>query len=156
MVSTRQLAARIAADCSATRARAASRALTRAYDAALREVGLQSAQLSLLVAVVLFGEQGAKLSALAARLAMDRTTLTRNLSPLERAGLLRVARSPSDARTRVITLTRAGERKLEEAYPVWQKAQARFAGGFGAERAKALGAELEASVASATTLSDDG
>ena len=68
------------------------------YDDALRPIGLQQSQLPVLVALAIFGEPGAPMNALAQALVMDRTTLTRNVRPLEKAGLLRVARSPADAR----------------------------------------------------------
>jgi DNA-binding MarR family transcriptional regulator len=103
--------------------RQVSRALAKLYDDILRPAGLQTSQLTLLVAVVRFGERGAKISALADALVMDRTTLTRNLAPPERDGLLRVALSPEDARLRVVFLTREGERAIERAYPLWATAQ---------------------------------
>src|SRR5262245_33514568 len=116
---TRQLAR----DCSCNRARQAARTLTKLYDEALRPADVQLSQLTLLVAVAQFGEHGASMGALAEALVMDRTTLTRNLRPLESAGLLRVARAPGDERLRIVFLTRAGERKIEEAFPLWERAQ---------------------------------
>jgi len=77
------------------------------------------------VAMAKFGDGGARIGQLASRLAMDRTTLTRNIRPLEQAGLLRVSRAPDDARARVLTLTRAGEDKLRAAFPLWERAQKR-------------------------------
>src|SRR5262249_12684267 len=99
MTDLEHMAHQIASECPAIRVREASRLLTRAYDAALRPVGLQFSQLSILVAVSVFGDHGGAMGPLADRLAMDRTTLTRNLKPLERAGLVEVARAPGDART---------------------------------------------------------
>ena len=136
------LSARIATECPAVRVREVSRLLARVYDAALRPVGLQSSQLSVLVAVARFGESGAKVGLLANRLVMERTTLTRNIQPLEKAGLLRVSRSPDDARARVITLTRAGERMIETAFPLWERATERVRALLGARRLDALRAEL--------------
>jgi DNA-binding MarR family transcriptional regulator len=100
-----------------------SRVLTRLYDDALRPSGLRVSQLTVLVAIAKFGEPGAKIGRLADVLAMERTTLTRNIGPLEAAGLLRVARDPDDARARILVLTRAGERAIEAAYPLWEAAQ---------------------------------
>lgn len=114
-------AATIAEQCPALRARQASRALARVYDEALRPLGLQSSQLTVLVAVAMHGKGGAPIGRVAQVLVMDRTTLTRNVRPLERAGLLQIARSAEDARTRVVVLTKAGERLLELAYPVWER-----------------------------------
>jgi DNA-binding MarR family transcriptional regulator len=135
-------ARRIAQECPALGIRKVSRMITRVYDAALRSLGLQSSQLSVLVAVAMFGENGATISALADRLVMDRTTLTRNVRPLEKAGLLRVSRSPEDARARVLTLTRAGERMLEAAYPLWEEGQRRVRDSLGTARLDALRGQL--------------
>jgi DNA-binding MarR family transcriptional regulator len=116
--------------------------LTRVYDEALRPIGLQASQLPVLVAAALFGETPPTLGALADRLVMERTTLSRNLRPLEKAGLLRIALSPDDGRTRVIVLTRAGERMLEAAYPLWEAAFGRARAAFGAGRMEALRDDL--------------
>jgi len=113
----------IAAECTCIRARQAARALTKVYDEALRPEGVQTSQLSVLVAVAHFGEAGASIHALADVLGMDRSTLSRNLRPLEKLGLLRVARSPEDARLRLVLLTKQGERVIERVYPLWQRAQ---------------------------------
>jgi DNA-binding MarR family transcriptional regulator len=59
-------------------------------------------------------------------LGMERTTLTRNLRPLEKEGLLRVARDPADARARIVFLTRPGERAIEKAFPLWERSQKRL------------------------------
>ena len=133
--SRRPLVARtIAAECACLKARQVSRLLTRLYDQNLRPAGLQMSQLSILVAVAKFGENGARIGALALVLAMDRTTLTRNLRPLERAGLLRVARAPSDARVRIVRLTPVGKRALEDAFPLWKRAQKRLGTLLGSRR----------------------
>jgi DNA-binding MarR family transcriptional regulator len=137
-----QLARKIAKECTGMRVRQVSRLLTRIYDERLRPLGIQESQLSVLVAVSMFGENGATMGALAGKLVMDRTTLTRNVVPLEKAGLLRVARSAADARARVILLTRAGERLIESAYPLWEKAQRRIRRTLGEERFEALLSQL--------------
>lgn len=133
-----QLARKIVNECPAMRIRQASRLVTRVYDDGLRPLGIQESQLSLLVAVAMFGENGASMGALADVLSMDRTTLTRNLGPLEKAGLLRVARSAQDARARIVLLSRAGERMIESAYVAWESAQRRIRRALGAERLEAL------------------
>jgi DNA-binding MarR family transcriptional regulator len=56
---------------------------------------------------------------------MDRTTLTRNIAPLARRGLVRTRRDPADARLRMVALTRRGQRMIETAFPLWQEAQER-------------------------------
>jgi DNA-binding MarR family transcriptional regulator len=148
-------ARRIAKECPALRAREVSRMLTRVYDASLRTIDLQSTQLSVLVAVAMFGDKGGMIGPLADRLVMDRTTLTRNIRPLEKAGLVRVSRSPDDARARVVTLTRAGERMIETAYPRWEEAQRRVRDFLGAVRLEALRAQLEQVVELAPRPEDD-
>jgi DNA-binding MarR family transcriptional regulator len=137
-----RLAQRIAKECTGMRVRQASRLLTRIYDDCLRPLGIQESQLSVLVAVAMFGEDGPTMGALASALVMDRTTLTRNVLPLERAGYLRVARSADDARARVILLTRAGERLIESAHPLWEEAQSRIRRTLGEERFEALRSQL--------------
>jgi DNA-binding MarR family transcriptional regulator len=109
----------------------------------LRPAGLQASQLPVLVAVARFGEGGARISALAEVLGMDRTTLSRNLRPLETQGLLRVARVPDDARARVVLLTRAGERTLEMVFPLWQRAQQRLRDLAGGQRLADLRERLD-------------
>jgi DNA-binding MarR family transcriptional regulator len=118
-----QTARTIAAECTCIRARQTARALTKLYDEALRPSGVQTSQLAVLVAVAHFGEAGATIHRLADVLVMDRSTLSRNLRPLEKQGLLRVARSPDDARLRLVLLTKQGERALERVYPLWERAQ---------------------------------
>jgi DNA-binding MarR family transcriptional regulator len=141
-----RFAAKIAKECPGLRVRQASRLLTRAYDDALRPLGLGAAQLSLLTAIAMFGEAGATMSALAGVLVIDRTTLTRNLQPLEKAGLLRVARSAEDARARVVILTRAGERMIEVAYPLWEAAQKQLRKTLGVELFEGLRSRLDAMI----------
>ncbi|WP_437902291.1 MarR family winged helix-turn-helix transcriptional regulator [Sorangium sp. So ce327] len=140
----------IASQCALVRVRRASRALTRLYDDSLRAAGLQSTQLTMLAAVATCGDEGVQLSALADGLVMDRTTLTRNLVPLEKAGLLRVARAPGDARVRIISLTRQGERAIEAAFPLWERTQKHVREQLGESRADALREELGRVVALAT------
>lgn len=136
-------AARVVAEqCSCLRSRRTSRVLTRIYDDALRPSGLRMSQVSVLVAIARFGEHGAKIGALADVLATERTTLTRNIAPLERAGLLRVARDPDDARARILLLTRAGERAIEAAFPLWETAQRRVRDAVGGGRLDEYNAEM--------------
>jgi DNA-binding MarR family transcriptional regulator len=136
------MARTIAAECTCQRARRAARSLSKAYDELLRPLGLEVPQLGVLAAVAHFGEGGAQIVGLADALGLDRTTLTRNLVPLEKAGLIRVARSPTDARARIVLLTRAGERAIEEAFPLWQKAQQRVHDTFGKARTESIRGDL--------------
>jgi len=100
----------------------AARALARRFDDALRPAGLTSGQFSLLMA--LNRPEPARISEVAALLAMDRTTLTANLKPLERRGLLRVAMDAEDRRGRRLVLTAAGRAALTLALPLWQRTEA--------------------------------
>jgi len=72
---------------------------------------------------------------------MDRTTLTRNLRPLEKQGLIRIEPG-EDRRERQVRLTARGQRALATAFPLWEKAQARVAAGFSQERLRRLFTEL--------------
>ena len=97
----------------------AARALARRFDEALRPIGLTNGQISLMMSLNRPEPPG--IVAVADLLAMDRTTLTAALKPLERRGLVTVARDPSDRRGRQLSLTKAGETLLASAVPVWEK-----------------------------------
>ena len=100
----------------------AARALARHFDEALRVVGLTNGQFSLLMS--LNRPEPPSIGNVAALLAMDRTTLTANLKPLERRGLVKVAVDKEDRRGRRLVLTAAGRALLGEAYPLWKQAHA--------------------------------
>jgi len=131
-------ARQIADECYARGVAAAARCLSKLYDGALSSAGILVSQMKLLVAVARFGERGAPMGAIAKILDMDPTTMTRNLQPLEVAGLVRVARSPGDARVRSVFLTRGGERKIEEMHPLWARAQRTVRQRLGEKRASEL------------------
>lgn len=98
----------------------AARVVTRAYDDALRPVGLRATQLAVLVAV---GNGGTmSITGLAKLMAMDRTTLTRNLRPLEKADLIAVGLE-GWRRSRTLEITKKGQLLLREALPYWERAQ---------------------------------
>jgi DNA-binding MarR family transcriptional regulator len=101
----------------------AARAVTRAYDEALRPAGMRVTQFAVLVAVADGGAMS--VTALAEILGMDRSTLTRNLVPLEQAGLVQIG-SEGWRRSREIALTRKGAIRLDEATPLWEAAQHRL------------------------------
>ena len=134
------------------RVRQVSRLLSRVYDDSLRPLGLQESQLSVLIAVAMFGEKGAQMGTLADRLLMDRTTLTRNIVPLEKAGLVRIARSADDARARVVLLSPRGERMIEAAYPRWEEAQSKVRRALGAQCFEGLHSQLSEVIAMAGPL----
>ena len=108
--------------CTCGRLRKASRQLTRLYDRALQPLGLKLTQYSLLVHIA--REEGQSISKLATQLAMDRTTLTRNLRPLVSLGWVSVGFG-SDARRRSVKTTPAGRRLLGEAVSNWRSVEER-------------------------------
>ena len=120
-----------AAMCTSFNLRKAARAVTQFYDDALRESGLKSTQFSLLAAAALAGK--APISRLAEDMAMDRTTLTRNLKPLQAEGLLRIE-AGADRRVRNVAVTPEGEALLEKAIPMWRSAQTHMIDRMGDER----------------------
>jgi DNA-binding MarR family transcriptional regulator len=97
----------------------AARALARRFDEVLRPFELTNGQFSLLMS--LNRPEPPPMGPVAALLAMDRTTLTAALKPLERRGLVKIAKGKGDARSRVLILTAEGEKLLARAVPVWQK-----------------------------------
>lgn len=97
----------------------AARALARLFDEALRPLGLTNGQFSLLMSLNRPEPPG--IGSVAGLLAMDRTTLTAALKPLERRGLLRVTPDPADRRGRLLRLTPKGRRLLARAVPVWME-----------------------------------
>jgi DNA-binding MarR family transcriptional regulator len=121
--------------CTANSLRKANRAITGLFDDALRPTGLRISQLSILVALALVEE--ATVSKLAGLLALDRTTMTRGLAPLERRGLVAGA-SGVDARHRVVRLTEKGRSTLARALPVWKRVQGRVVQRLGPARWKGL------------------
>lgn len=100
----------------------AARTLARRFDEALRPVGLTNGQFSLLVSLNRPKPPG--MTSVAKLLAMDRTTLTAALKPLQRSGLVRVKPDPADRRGRLMTLTAKGRKSLARAVPIWRKTHA--------------------------------
>ncbi|MBK0393797.1 MarR family winged helix-turn-helix transcriptional regulator [Ramlibacter algicola] len=128
--------------CYSLAVRQAGRWITQLYDQHLAEVGLTSSQFGVLSHLDRLGPVG--LAALAQAMVMDRTTLTRNLVPLERDGLVEIVPGQDDRRRKDLTLTPAGRDKLKAARPHWRSAQASFEKHFGAEDATALRSLLHA------------
>jgi DNA-binding MarR family transcriptional regulator len=116
----------IASSCFATRLRTASRVISRHYDAALKPLDLKGSQLSVLVAASL-GQGELTIIEMAERLCMDRSTLSRNLDPLVRRGLIEIG-PEARHRARRVSLTNAGAALLADAYPLWKSAQVAIAG----------------------------
>jgi DNA-binding MarR family transcriptional regulator len=140
----------MAADCLVFRVRRVARVLTRLYDEALRPLGLHANQLTLLNAIALCDEasggEGAPMSRIADVLAMDLTTLSRNLRPLEKSRLIEVRPLPVDRRVRVASLTRSGQQLIENALPLWRHAHARVVEALGPEAAAELKDAFDATV----------
>lgn len=99
-----------------------ARAVARRFDEAFRPLGLTNGQYSLLMS--LNRPEAPKMGDVAELLALDRTTLTANLKPLERRGLISIEPDPSDKRSRRLKLTVRGEEMLVAAYPVWKATHA--------------------------------
>jgi DNA-binding MarR family transcriptional regulator len=105
--------------CLCLHAQRAARALARRFDDALRPLGLTNGQFSLLMA--LNRSEPPPMGPVASLLAMDRTTLTAALKPLERRGLVVIEADPRDRRGRLLRLTGEGRRLLTAAFPVWRE-----------------------------------
>jgi DNA-binding MarR family transcriptional regulator len=125
--------------CACASLRRAARAVTRSYEAALKESGLQPTQFTLLQALEVMGQSSQR--ALADLLALDSTTLTRSLSPLEKRGWIRSGPG-RDRREVRWSLTPAGRRLLAAALPAWERAQAHLRARLGASRWERLAADL--------------
>lgn len=132
------------AACTCANLRKATRVVTQAFDAALQPTGLKTTQFTLLAVLSKRGDL--PLTRLAETLVMDRTTLTRNLKPLIREGLIRIE-SAEDHRVRTVGLTEAGRRLFEKARPEWEKAQSALFEGLGADHWSQLLNGLAATVA---------
>jgi DNA-binding MarR family transcriptional regulator len=111
----------IATACICLNVRKAARQVARRYDEAFRPLGITSGQFSILAA--LLRNDPATLGGLADVLGMDRTTLNRNLKPLEEMHLVATVASPDDRRVRGLVLTAKGKDLLEAALPLWEATQ---------------------------------
>jgi DNA-binding MarR family transcriptional regulator len=118
----------------------ATRAVARRFDAALRSLNLTNGQFSLLMS--LNRPEAARIGDVSALLAMDRTTLTANLKPLERRGLVIVSVDDVDKRSRRLTLTPAGRTLLVAALPAWEKQHAKIEGLLAGVESNRLRADL--------------
>lgn len=121
--------------CTGAALRRATRRLTQFYDDAMKPTGLRLTQYSVLNALA--QAEDPSITDLAETLMMDRTTLTRNLRPLEAAGWVRLGPG-ADARSRAVTLSEDGRRVLEAARPVWRQAEIAVRERLGADGGRAL------------------
>jgi len=133
-------------ECNCFAMRAAARHLSQSYDRFLAPSRLRTTQFSILARLRRRGPL--TINALAEDMVMDRTTLGRNILPLERDGLISIEPTASDRRAKELRLTKAGEKRLQAALKGWSQAQARFETVFGAERAGDLRKLLRAVAAS--------
>ena len=122
--------------CLCLGAQRAARALARRFDEAFRPLQLTNGQFSLLMSLNRPEPPG--MGAVAALLAMDRTTLTAALKPLERRGLVQVARADDDKRSRRLSLTGAGVALLARALPIWERTHAEVDAALGAGNGEKL------------------
>ena len=132
--------------CACSNFRKASRAVTQLVDQALEPSGLRSTQLVILLEVVVAGTS--TVPQLARRLVMDRSTLQRNLQPLVKRGFIKVESSRA-RRSQLLTLTTRGRKTVEDAVPLWNRAQTRFVQQLGQKRWRTLRENLSAAVSAA-------
>ncbi|HEY1781845.1 MAG TPA: MarR family transcriptional regulator [Roseiarcus sp.] len=123
-------------ECTCLAVRQAARHVSQFYDRHLASVGLRTTQFSILAR--LRRHEVMTINALADEMVMDRTTLGRNILPLERDGLISIKPGRTDRRSKELRLTDAGLEKLRAAHQGWKDAQAGFAAAFGDERAAGL------------------
>ena len=123
-------------ECTCLAVRQAARHITQFYDQHLAPVGLRTTQYSILGKLRRLGPM--TINELAAELVMDRTTLGRNIQPLERDGLIAIRKGSADRRSKELHLTEAGRLRLRAAIAGWAEAQTQFEAAFGTERAAGM------------------
>src|ERR1700760_766966 len=128
--------------CNCTALRKATRRVSQLYDSALEPCGLRTTQRSILIHVAR-AEAPPALGELGEMLVMAPAALTHTRKPLERDGLVEIRVDPDDRRNRLVALTVAGRRKLEQSMPLWQNAQDGFETAFGVVKSAALRKALE-------------
>ncbi len=128
--------------CNCLALRQAARQITQFYDRYLVPTGLRTTQFSILYKLKRLGPM--TINAMAEAMVMDRTTLGRNILPLERDGLVAVRPGQRDRRRRELQLTSAGAERLRAAIEAWTEAQKQFEAAFGGEHASDLRAMLRA------------
>lgn len=126
-------------DCACLSLRQATRTVTQLFDDALMPVGLLSTQLPILVLLALYGPL--TISRLATVMVVDRTTLTRNLKPLQARGYVETV-STMDRRKNLLGVTPGGESLIADAYPLWEKAQKQIVQGLRPEHWKTVRQQL--------------
>jgi len=127
-------------ECTCLAVRQAARHVTQFYDRRLASAGLRTTQFSILARLRRRGPM--TINTLAEEMVMDRTTLGRNILPLERDGLIGIRPGRTDRRSKELRLTDVGLERLRAGYEGWKAAQREFAAAFGNERAAGLRALL--------------
>ena len=122
--------------CNNAAAKRASRRLGSFYDECLAPCKLRATQHALLQQIARLGSPS--MTDLATALVLDRSALSHTLRPLERDGLVATGDHKLDRRIRLVGLTEAGLKKLEECNALWSKAQGRFEASYGPEDAAEL------------------
>jgi DNA-binding MarR family transcriptional regulator len=133
-------------DCNCLAVRQAARYITQFYDRYLAAAGLRTNQYGILARLKRQGPMS--INMLAAELVVDRTTLGRNIRPLERDGLIAIESDLSDGRSKILRLTKAGDARFQRAQKHWAEAQKRFERVYGGRQASQLRENLRALVAS--------
>ena len=129
-------------ECNCLAVRQAARYITKFYDQFLAASGLRTTQFSILAKLRRLGLM--TINALAAEMVMDRTTLGRNILPLERDGLITVEQGSRDRRSKELRVTEAGEARFRAGMKGWAEAQRQFEKAFGAKRTADMRALLHA------------
>lgn len=124
------------AECFCLASRRAARRITRTFDRELRPYGLRVTQFTILVMLSLRG--ATTIGELAEVLGVERTTLTRNLALIEKAGWIKIEPDEDDARSRIVGVTDAGCEAVGRAFPGWRKAQDATAAAIGSDGAAGL------------------
>lgn len=130
----------INAKCNCFNLRRATRAVTQFYDHCLDPCGIRATQFTLLISMG--AVSASTLTEMASTLVMDRTTLTRNLKPLEKLGLIEMI-EPRDKRSKAYALTEKGREVLNKAIPIWQRAQTKIISSISQEKYEYLLKELD-------------
>ncbi len=133
--------------------RRTSRLVNHYYDQALKPAGVRAGQFNLMIPLSLRG--AFSVTELAELLGMERSALARNLKPLQRKGWLTVTVG-ADRRTRIVRLTREGERLLRKAYPLWEQAQTQLTAALTGSDLKGLLKGLRAASDAARTEASSG
>ena len=141
-------------ECNCLAVRQAARHVTQLYDRHLAAAGLRTGQHAVLARLQRRGPM--TINELAAELIIDRTTLGRNLRPLERDGLISITPGRSDRRIKEVRLTDLGNSCFQRSRQAWVEAQRSFEAGFGPQRAAQLRGLLRALVDTGLVPGEEG